>query len=211
MTEQLTHNLRSDARENRDRVLDAARSLFAERGLDVTMRQIARRAGVGPATLYRRFPAKQLLVEEAFAQELQACVDILAEGCDDPNPWRGFCSMIERMSVLTVRNQGFVDAFLANGRYDGAFAEHRRRLVPMLGDLAARARAAGGLRADFVLDDFVLIQLGARGLTGLPAEERERAARRHAALVIESLRADRERGVLPTPAPLVRLVLQGCE
>lgn len=209
MTEQLTHNLRADARENRDRVLESARSLLAEHGLDVTMRQIARRAGVGPATLYRRFPTKQLLVEEAFAQELRACADIVVEGSGDPDPWRGFRSVIERLSALNARNQGFVDAFLAGGRRDGAFAEHRRRLVPMLGDLAARARAAGGLRADFVLDDFVLIQLAGRGLAGLPIEERERAARRHAALMIESLRADGERGVLPAPAPLAGLAVHG--
>ena len=66
----LTQMLRADAQENRDRILAAARALFAERGLDVGMREIARRAGVGPATLYRRFPTKQALIDEAFAVEL---------------------------------------------------------------------------------------------------------------------------------------------
>lgn len=73
MTDRLPHMLRADAQDNRDRVLEAARALFAERGIDVTMRQIARRADVGPATLYRRFPTKQILVDEAFEYELRSC------------------------------------------------------------------------------------------------------------------------------------------
>ena len=61
MTEQLPQKLRSDAEDNRDRILESARVLFAREGLTVPMRAIARHAGVGPATLYRRFPTKQLL------------------------------------------------------------------------------------------------------------------------------------------------------
>ena len=66
MTDRLPHTLRSDARDNRERILDAARAVFAAEGLNVPMREIARRAGVGPATLYRRFPTKEMLVTEAF-------------------------------------------------------------------------------------------------------------------------------------------------
>ena len=66
MDVQLPQMLRADAEDNRERVLEAARELFAERGLDVPLREVARRAGVGPATLYRRFPTKQSLVDAAF-------------------------------------------------------------------------------------------------------------------------------------------------
>ena len=62
VTGRLPHALRSDARDNRELILDAARRAFAAEGLDVPMREIARRAGVGPATLYRRFPTKEMLV-----------------------------------------------------------------------------------------------------------------------------------------------------
>ncbi|WP_157437532.1 TetR/AcrR family transcriptional regulator [Actinoplanes subtropicus] len=90
MSEQVPHLLRADARENRDRVLDSARALFAEHGLGVTMRQVARRAGVGPATLYRRFPTKQVLVEAALADEVRACRGIVEAGCAAEDPWLGF-------------------------------------------------------------------------------------------------------------------------
>ena len=73
MTVRLPHNLRSDALDNRERILDAARAAFGTEGMNVPMREIARRAGVGPATLHRHFPTKQLLATEAFADQLCAC------------------------------------------------------------------------------------------------------------------------------------------
>jgi AcrR family transcriptional regulator len=61
MTDRLPHPLRSDARDNRARILEAARAVFGEEGLDAPMREVARQSGVGPATLYRHFPTKREL------------------------------------------------------------------------------------------------------------------------------------------------------
>ncbi|WP_308013647.1 TetR family transcriptional regulator [Streptomyces beigongshangae] len=69
MTDRLPHTLRSDALNNRESILDAARALFSADGLTVPMREVARRAGVGPATLYRHFPTKHMLVAEAFTDQ----------------------------------------------------------------------------------------------------------------------------------------------
>ncbi|SEQ00112.1 TetR/AcrR family transcriptional regulator [Microlunatus flavus] len=193
---QMTQVLRADARDNRDRVLAAARSLFAERGLDVTMRQVARAAAVGPATLYRRFPTKQDLVDAAFADEVRACRAIVEQGCADPDPWRGFCSVVERVSVLNVRNQGFVDAFASAHPDVGPFTAHRAAAVRLLAGLADRAKAAGRLRADFVVDDLVLVLLANRGLASAPPDVREAAARRFAALALDGFSAP---GVSPLP------------
>ena len=87
MTDRLPHTLRSDALDNRERILDAARAVFAADGLDVPMREIARRAGVGPATLYRRFPTKQTLATEAFTEQMHACHAIVQEGLADATSW----------------------------------------------------------------------------------------------------------------------------
>ena len=86
MVDHLPQTLRSDALDNRERILDAARAVFAAEGLDVPMREIARRAGVGPATLYRRFPTKQALAAEAFTDQMHACHAIVEEGLADPDP-----------------------------------------------------------------------------------------------------------------------------
>ena len=111
VTDRLPHTLRSDARDNRERILDAARAVFAAEGLDVPMREIARRAGVGPATLYRRFPTKEMLATEAFTDQMRACQAIVDEGLADPDPWHGFCLVIEKICELHARDRGFTAAF----------------------------------------------------------------------------------------------------
>jgi AcrR family transcriptional regulator len=204
MGERLPHRLRADAQDNRDRVLESARGLFAERGLDVTMREIARRAGVGPATLYRRFPTKQSLVEEAFADELRACRSIVENGCADPDPWRGFCSVIDEISVLNARNQGFVDAFTTAHPDAGAFVGHRAALLRQLAELTRRAQLAGGLRPDFVLDDLVLVLVAGRGLRSVSHAGREAAARRFASLAIDAFRSSDTHRIRPqAPRPVL--------
>jgi AcrR family transcriptional regulator len=197
MVEQLTHLLRADAQDNRDRVLDAARSLFSEHGLDVPMRVIARRAEVGPATLYRRFPTKQTLIDEAFADELRSCRRIVESGCADLDPWRGFRSVIERLSVLNVRNQGFVDAFMSANPDAAMFSNHREALLRQLAGLAERAKHSGGLRHDFVINDLVLVLLAARGLSSTLPGTREAAARRFGALAIDAFRESDTNSILP--------------
>ena len=187
----MTQMLRADALDNRDRILAAARALFAERGLDVGMREVARRAEVGPATLYRRFPTKQALIDEAFDVELASCRGVVEEGCADPDPWHGLISVIERLTALGVRNRGFVDAFLSIDPGVAAFAQHRRELLAMLDGLAARAKAQGRLRADFVVDDLVLVLLAGRGLAAVPPLRRDAAARRFARLAVAALISSR--------------------
>lgn len=212
MAERLPHMLRGDAQSNRDRILEAARALFAEQGIDVTtMRAISRRAQVGPATLYRRFPTKQLLIDEAFAGELQRCRAIVDQGCADADPWRGFCFTVKQLTLLNVRNQGFVDAFMSANPGTDTFTEHRGALVQMLTALSRRAKAAGHLRRDFVIDDLILVLLACRGLASTPPGSRKAAASRLGALAIEAFRASNTNEALPRPAPLAAGVTQAVE
>ncbi|WP_349898830.1 TetR/AcrR family transcriptional regulator [Parafrigoribacterium soli] len=177
--------LRVDAQENRERILTAARALFSERGLDLGMREIARHAQVGPATLYRRFPTKQALIDEAFAAELLTCRTIVEHGCAATDAWHGFTSVIERLTALNVQNRGFVDAFMSADPAAAAFSAHRRELLGMLDQLAKRARQQGRLRSDFVINDLVLVLHAGRGLASVVPSAREAAARRFARLAID--------------------------
>jgi AcrR family transcriptional regulator len=185
--------LRADALENRSRALEAARELFSERGIDaVTMRDIARRAEIGPATLYRRFPTKQSLVDEAFAEEMTACARLVHDGASAADAWQGFCAVVTEICVLNARNQGFTDAFTggaAAGASHGALAAHRAELLRAMSGLARRAQRAGRLRADFTINDFVLILSAGRGLATVPRGRRKAAARRFAALAIDAFHA----------------------
>lgn len=202
MTDQLPHLLRADARENRDRTLEAARELFAGEGLSVTMRDIARRAGVGPATVYRRFPTKQQLVVEVLADQLRACRAVVDDACADPDPWRGFRTAVAELIELNAENRALVEALVSAGPDLRALAQHRADLMRQLSDLAARAAAVGALRPDFVVDDLVLVLLAARALAAAPLPERGPAARRLAALAVDAFRASDAHGLLPRPPRL---------
>src|SRR5690242_16787206 len=81
--------LRADAERNRQRLLDAARELFAERGLEVTLDDIAERAGVGVGTAYRRFASKDDLIDALFEQELAGIVEIADAAAAHEDAWEG--------------------------------------------------------------------------------------------------------------------------
>jgi AcrR family transcriptional regulator len=191
--------LRSDARDNRERILEVARAAFGADGLGVPMREIARRAGVGPATLYRRFPTKEALITEAFAEQMALCTAIVEDGLADPDPWHGFCRMIERIAELHVHNQGFTAAFLAAFPDAIDFAAERERAMRAVGELARRAKAAGRLRPDFVLADLILMLQAYSGIRADTPAEALAAVRRFAALQIEGFRA--VPGAAPLPPP----------
>lgn len=199
MTDRLPHTLRSDAQDNRERILDAARGLFSADGLDVPMGEIARRAGVGPATLYRHFPTKQVLATEAFADQLRACRTIVDDGCADPDPWRGLCLVIEKICELHARDRGFSEAFMSTfpGASDVAGREYT---VKTVAGLAQRAKDAGRLRSDFVLDDLILILMANKGIHTRSADTQVMASRRFAGLAIQAFEACPQHAPLP-PAP----------
>ena len=189
MMESLLPHLRADAQENREHILMSARRIFSEAGLDVGMREIARQAKVGPATLYRRFPTKQALMDEAFSIELRECRQIVSDGCENANPWLGFVSTLERLIALNVQNKGFVDAYTATTSATQPIAAHRRDLLRMLAGLVRRAQEMGSLRPDFRISDVTLILRAAHGLTSGDRTARESAGRRFAELAIDACAA----------------------
>lgn len=200
----MTHQLRSDARDNRDRILEVARTAFAEEGLDVSMRELARRAEVGPATLYRRFPTKETLITEAFGEEMAACTAIIEEGLADPDPWHGLRTVIEHVCVMHAMDRGFTAAFITT--FPGAvdFAAERTRAMRSLAELIQRAKDSGGLRRDFVLDDLVLLIMANSGIRADSRASAVAAARRFAALLTRSISARPDDAPLP---PAVRMPL----
>ncbi|PRX98136.1 TetR/AcrR family transcriptional regulator [Allonocardiopsis opalescens] len=193
--------LRTDARRNRDRIIEVARELFAGRGLDVPMATIARRAGVGVATLYRRFPTKDSLVIEVFADQFAACAAVVDEGLADPDPWRGFCAAVERLCAMQIADRGFSAAFLAAYPDVIDVDATRERALRGATALADRAKAAGRLRADFAPDDLLLLLTANSGIAGGSAELARAASRRLVAYLLNSFRADHADPAVPLPPP----------
>ena len=104
--------LRVDAARNRQRVLAAAAEVFAERGLDVSLDEVAHAAGVGVGTLYRRFPNKEALVEALFEDKVQNMVVLAHEAEAFEDPWAGFVYFIEHALERQVRNRGLREVLL---------------------------------------------------------------------------------------------------
>ncbi|WP_192806002.1 TetR/AcrR family transcriptional regulator [Streptomyces sp. SS1-1] len=200
MTSHFSQTVRSDARDNRARILDAARAVFGEEGLSAPMREVARQAGVGPATLYRHFPTKQALITETFAEQRRACHAAVRDALAAPDPWHGFRSLIERICELHAHSRGFADAFMTAFPEAMDFAADREQTLRAVGELARRAQKTGQLRPGFVVDDLVLMLMAHRGLQGTPGATRAAASRRFAAYVIEAFRATPETAT-PTPMP----------
>src|SRR3954453_1663695 len=135
--------LRVDAQHNRTRIVEAARELFAEAGLDVTMTDIARRSGVGVATLYRRFPTKESLVAEAFAEQIEECASVVDDGLADPDPWRAFRTVLERVCAMQAVYKGFTGAFVSTFPAAIEFDALSARAELGFGELAQRAKDDG--------------------------------------------------------------------
>ncbi|MGA6161975.1 TetR/AcrR family transcriptional regulator [Amycolatopsis magusensis] len=156
--------LRADARHNRTRILAAAREVFADRGLDAPMAAIARRAGVGVATLYRRFPTREALITEVFTDQLTGCVSVVDEALADPDPWRGFRTAVETVCRMQIADRGFTGAFLT--AFPGAvdFERVRGDAERGLGELIRRAQATGKLRPEFTTTDLVLLVMANSGV-----------------------------------------------
>ncbi|WP_199881658.1 TetR/AcrR family transcriptional regulator [Streptomyces sp. CB03911] len=200
MTDQLPRTMRSDARDNRARILDAARAVFGEQGLSAPMREVARHGGIGPATLYRHFPTKQALVVETFAEQRRACQAAVRDALADADPWHGFKSLIERICELHAHSRGFADAFMTAFPEAMDFAADREQTLRAVGELARRAQKAGQLRPDFAIDDLVLMLMAHRGLQDAPRAARITSSRRFAAYVIEAFSAAPP-AAAPSPLP----------
>lgn len=193
--------LRADAAHNRARILAVARELFAERGIDVPMTAIARRAGVGAATLFRRFPDRRSLVAEVFATQIGHCESVLDDAAADPDPWHGFCMFIESLGRTQIEDRGFTEAFLSTFAEDSGVDEKRIRAESTFADLVDRAQKAGRLRSDFSPSDIVLIFLANGGLGEAPPEHAHDLSRRLIAYLLQSFEADDQRAEQQLPRP----------
>jgi AcrR family transcriptional regulator len=153
--------LRADARRNREAVLEAARSAFAAEGLSVPLDEIARRAAVGPGTLYRHFPTKEALIEAVVHDRLSR---LAAEGAALQNaadPGAAFFDFVDRLAAEAGPKRDLFDALASAGVELGpavvaAAADLRGQITGLL----ARAQQAGAVRADLGQADLTAVLAG---------------------------------------------------
>lgn len=191
--------LRADAVRNRDAIIAAARTVFAEHGLDAPLDEIARRAGVGNATLYRRFPSRDVLVQSALMGPMAEYVAAAEEALADPDPWAGFRDYLLRLFQLQARDRGLADLLVTTVRTPSGELEQLRGIAfDLTRQLIERAQEAGELRADFRHPDLPLLFMANAGLLQRTQSAAHDSWRRVAAFLLDGLQ---ERAATPAPPP----------
>lgn len=178
--------LRADAERNRVALLAAAREVFSGHGLDASLDEIARRAGVGNATLYRRFPTRQDLIAAVYADRKATQVDFAERALEHPDPWAGFVSYVRALAELQSTNRGLGELlWTLNFDDDERIAQLRATSQRTAREVIRRAQRAGALRADFDLPDLVTMMMANAGVIRWAADPD--AWRRQLTLMLEGL------------------------
>jgi AcrR family transcriptional regulator len=188
--------LRADAERNRLRILDAAADLFAERGLQVSLDEVAERAGVGVGTVYRRFADREALVDAVLESRIEEFVGIAEAAAANPDPWQGLQELIERGAEFHGRNRALKELMFSapGGRewVDGV----RRRMRPLSEGLVTAAQEQGKLRDDLDTLDVPLTMLMLASAIEFTADTDADNWRRLLGIVLDGFASERDR---PTP------------
>ena len=199
----LTRPLRRDAERNRQRILEAASEIFTERGLDVSLDEVARHAGVGVGTVYRRFRSKEDLVEALFMDRIEEVAALAEQAGEKADPWSGLVCFMEQMTAMLAGDLGLRQMlmFATYGRDKVWYA--RQRNAPLVTRLVERAQAAGQLRSDLKQTDIPFLVFVLTEAAQLAREVSPEIWRRYLAVVLDGLRPERA-GVTQLPVPALR-------
>jgi AcrR family transcriptional regulator len=197
MTAVADRPLRADAARNVERILRAARDVYGQLGPDAPVEAVARRAGVGERTLYRRFPTKADLVraalDQSIAEDLTPAIED-ARRADDP--LRGLARLIEAAIALGAREQNLLTAAHRAGSLTADISDS---LNVALGDLVRRGQQAGIVRAELVSDDLPRL-IGMLYSVLSTMEPTSDGWRRYVALILDAISTDERQPLPPAPA-----------
>lgn len=177
--------LRADAQRNLDRVLEAAGEAFAESGPDVSVDEIARRAGVGHGTVFRRFPTKEALIAAVVVRRLDDLVDAAEEQLGEPDAGAALERFVWQVAELHARDRALFEGVPRCSEMPEV-AEAKQRLHGLVEQLVTRAQDEGSLRRDVDPDD-VPVLVGS-AILGSAQASTPGAWRRYVAVVLAGLR-----------------------
>jgi AcrR family transcriptional regulator len=192
----LTRKPRTDAERNRGHIAEVARAAFAADGLDVPMREIARRAGMGVATIYRHFPSRQDLLATVLAEQVARCDEEMRAALADPDSGRALRGTIRRFGERQVLDRGLNEALLGSHAAGAAFAEQRREHAAAFATLVERAREDGLIRGRVSVEDARVALMAIASFRALPAEQASPAIRRLTDLLLTAVLTEKS----PVPA-----------
>lgn len=184
--------LRADAQKNRDSILEAATQVFAEYGIDAPLSVVAKRARVGIATLYRRFPERGELINAVFAGKMGEYADLAdtALACD--NPWEGFRGYVLAICATQKTDHGFMNVLTASFPPEptSALDAERSRAFRGFNRLVKRAKKSGSLRSDFSDGDLPMLLMAHAGIIEAAGKATPEVSARFLAYMLEGFRTD---------------------
>jgi AcrR family transcriptional regulator len=193
--------VRADGRRSHADLLAAAREAFAEQGTDASLREVARRAGVSIATLYRHFPTRQVLLEALLGDAFDTLRGRAADLLSAPDPGQALVTWIRELARANARYDG-VPASVMEALHDPGSALHAScaALGAAAGDLLARAQRSGQVRADLRAEE-LLTTVGAMTWAARQAALADDAGDRYLELLVEGLAARPAQSAVNQPGP----------
>jgi AcrR family transcriptional regulator len=181
--------LRADAERNRQRILDVAAELFAERGLHVSLDEVAERAEVGVGTVYRRFPDRDALIDALLQSRVEEFLEMVELAAANPDPWEGLIGFIEAGAEFHGRNRALKELmFSAPGSREWV-DRVRARVRPKVGAMVKAAKEQGKLREDLHVLDVPMLELMLAGAIEFTRDAKPDLWRRMLGIVIDGLKA----------------------
>src|ERR1700712_2627424 len=202
MTEAPGRALRKDAAINRERLLDAARELFAEQGLNVTLNDIAHHAGVGVGTAYRRFANKEEVIDALFERQLEQVAAVAQEALDDADAWNGLITFLERALHMRHGDRGLNEIMNNPVLGDARVSQVRDQIAPLITALVDKAQQQGVVRPDLDQTDLIFMQLALSAIMEKTRGISPDLYRRYLTFFLDGIRV---RADAPTPLPVPAL------
>lgn len=202
--------LRRDAARSRQRLIAAAREVFATRGLGAGLNEIAHHAGVGVGTAYRHFADRESLIEAALRDRVEAMASVAEQGLAAPTGWAGLTQVLREAAAMMVADAGLRDVALSSPLGLDVMAEMDARVSPVIAALLARAQAEGSVRPDVTIPDLHVLLFMVTEFAQRSAAVEPHAYRRYLEVFIDGLRPGPDRSDLGPPlsqADLQRIVL----
>ena len=190
--------LRADAERNRRRILEAASTVFAERGLGVSLDDVAAAAGVGVGTVYRRFPDKDALIDALFEAKIRAVAERARAVLEIEDPWEAFATFMHGVCASHAADRGLKEAMLSGDRGRERMRIAREHMAPVAAQVVHRAQAAGVLRRDIGVLEVPVLHMLIGDLAEKTREADPHYWERALTIVLDGLRAER---AAPTPLP----------
>ena len=180
--------LRADAERNRRRILDAARQVFADEGLGVGVDAVARTAGVGVGTLYRRFPTKHDLLAAVIEDGVCRLAEEVEQVESVEDPWEAFESTVRAFAETIARDRGFYEVIHGTPEFIPMARESKLRLMDSVQRVLTRAQEAGVVRKDIVADDIAVLSQVAARMPRWRVEAQPELWTRYLALALDGMR-----------------------